>query len=68
MSDYIEEPTNPGLDDGKCALCLKPGLTEEDRCYGCGYTICEDCNVNAGLMGPHLVAEHQDEEEEDIEW
>lgn len=64
MSRYLEEPCNPGLDDGKCALCLKEGLGEDDRCHGCGYLICEDCNVNVGLMGPHLVVEHQDWEDE----
>jgi len=57
---YLEEPSNPGLDDGCCALCKKPGLTEEDRCMGCGYLVCEDCDENSP-WGQHLVIEHNEE-------
>jgi hypothetical protein len=60
MGDYYEEPRNPGKDDGKCALCEKPGLGEEQRCFGCGYLICEDCDVY-GPMGKHYVIEHNEE-------
>jgi hypothetical protein len=60
MPEYQEEPCNPGKDDGRCALCKKPGLTEESRCMGCGYLICEDCDVNSP-WGSHLVVEHQEE-------
>ncbi len=60
MSDYLEEPRNPGLDDGKCALCGKPGMAEGDRCYGCGYLICDDHPGDP--WGQHLVVEHDDEE------
>lgn len=58
---HLEEPKNPGKDDGKCANaygCKSKGLTEDDRCFGCGYTVCEDCNTNLSLMGPHLVVQH----------
>lgn len=58
----LEQPANPGLDDGKCALCKRGGLTEDDRCYGCGYTVCNECSVNISLMGPHLVVDHGEEE------
>ena len=61
MSKYLEEPRNPGLDDGKCALCKKPGLTEDDRCGGCGYLVCGD-HVSYP-WGQHLVVEHDDEGE-----
>jgi hypothetical protein len=59
MSEYLEEPRNPGLDDGKCALCEK-AVTEDARCYGCGYLVCEDHPGDP--CGQHLVAEHDDEE------
>jgi len=63
MSEYLEEPKNPGLDDGKCALCkVDKGLTDEDRCHGCGYLICD---AHFGdPWGKHLVVAHDDEAEE----
>lgn len=62
MSDYLEEPRNPGKDDGRCALCETTGLTEEDRCHGCGYLICD---AHFGdPWGKHLVVAH-DESDDD---
>lgn len=61
---YKETPKNPGVDDGKCALCETRILEEEwedSFCHGCGYHICEDCGGDAP-MGVHLVVEHQDED------
>lgn len=63
MSRYKEEPKNPGFDDGKCALCKKD-VSEDDRCFGCGYLVCESCNINYDLMGPHLVVQHQEDPED----
>jgi hypothetical protein len=62
MTDYLEEPRNPGKDDGRCALCGQPGLTEDDRCYGCGYLVCCDC-FKHDPWGVHLVVQHTDGEE-----
>jgi len=59
MTDYLEEPRNPGKDDGRCSLCKKPGLTEEYRCAGCGYLVCDECDVT-GVMGQHFVGEHEE--------
>ena len=62
MGDYLEEPRNPGKDDGRCALCETTGLTEEDRCHGCGYLICD---AHFGdPWGKHLVVAH-DESDDD---
>ena len=61
MSTYLEERKNPGLDDGNCALCGTKGLTEEDRCAGCGYLICD--SHFGDPCGQHLVVEHDDEDE-----
>lgn len=62
MTEYMEEPRNPGVDDGHCGVCKKDkGLTEEDRCHGCGYLICD---AHFGdPWGQHLVVQHDDEEE-----
>ena len=62
MIEYLEEPQNPGLDDGRCALCKRPGLDEDDRCRGCGYLVCEECDVSSP-WGQHLVVEHSNESE-----
>jgi len=59
MTEYMEEPRNPGLDDGRCALCKKPGLDEDSRCFGCGYLICEDHYGDPD--GKHLVVDHDEE-------
>lgn len=61
MTNYLEEPTNPGKDDGRCALCKISGLDEVDRCHGCGYLICDDCDSGTLEFGPHLVVAHSDE-------
>lgn len=59
--EYLEKPTNPGVDDGKCALCETPGVTEDNFCHGCGYHICEACDLG-NPVGIHLVVAHQDED------
>ncbi len=55
---YLETPRNPGADDGKCALCEKSGMTEDHRCFGCGYLICEDCDAESPT-GQHYVIDHE---------
>ena len=65
MTEYQEEPHNPGKDDGRCALCQKTGLTEEYRCHGCGYLVCDDCDENAPF-GSHLVVEHNEGDDDDL--
>lgn len=60
--EFLEPPKNPGWDDGLCALCEKAGLTEDARCYGCGYLVCEDhCG---DPWGKHYVIQHDEDEEE----
>jgi hypothetical protein len=66
---YLEEPRNPGVDDGLCALCSKvlespDSVEEEFRCHGCGYLVCSSCCISSPT-GPHLVVEHQEDEEGD---
>jgi len=63
--EYLEEVKNPGKDDGNCALCSTKGLTEENRCFGCGYLVCD--LHPSHCCGQHLVVEHDDEEEEEEE-
>jgi hypothetical protein len=63
MAEFLEEPRNPGLDDGKCALCKAPDQPEENRCHGCGYLICANHHGDPPF-GAHLVVKH-DEEDED---
>lgn len=58
MPKYLEEPRNPGKDDGRCALCETPELTEDSRCFGCGYLICDDHPGDP--CGVHLVVDHDD--------
>lgn len=60
MPKYLEEPKNPGLDDGCCALCGVEGLDEDSRCSGCGYLVCDDHPGDP--CGPHFVIDHDDEE------
>lgn len=60
--EYLESVRNPGKDDGCCALCTRPGLDEEQRCFGCGYLVCEDCDITQP-EGLHFVVEHGDEDE-----
>ncbi len=36
---------------------------EENWCHGCQFYICDDCSLNAGLMGRHDVMDHLDEED-----
>jgi hypothetical protein len=56
--EMMEVPINPGVDDGLCALCKEPGQDEDQRCHGCGYLVCDDCDVSSP-MGPHLVVDHE---------
>ena len=59
--NFLEEPKNPGLDDGQCALCKTQGLTEDDRCFGCGYLICEDHTGDP--TGAHFVIDHDEDDD-----
>lgn len=74
MPTYLEKPTNPGVDDGLCALCKKeiPEKQVEDAfCHGCGYHVCEGCSKNHNLDSKHFVIDHSDEtedEDEDDAW
>jgi len=62
----LEEPRNPGVNDGKCALCkrgIDPEKWDDLACAGCGYHVCEECSVNQNMpFGPHYVVAHQDDE------
>lgn len=55
--------------------CAKPGckneVTDDHECFGCGFFICEPCDLNHP-MGPHDVIDHWslfggDEEPDDDE-
>ena len=52
-----------------CALCgAKAG--KQNRCYGCQVYICELCDKECGISGPHLFEDHfkmirEGEEQED---
>jgi hypothetical protein len=69
MTDkFLEEPKNPGLDDGQCANVEKCGskkLDEDARCFGCGYLICVGCSECDTPWGAHLVIQHWEENEDD---
>lgn len=64
VGKYLEEPRNPGKDDGRCALCGIQGLTEEDRCHGCGYLICDEHVGDP--WGKHLVVQHDESVDDDF--
>jgi len=51
-------------DQRKCEFCENL-VDEDDECFGCNSFVCEDCNVNWGLMGPHDVIEHTYEPDDD---
>lgn len=40
-----------------CALCHKPNVTEESRCFGCGELICDKCDQSPP-MGSHAREDH----------
>lgn len=48
-----------------CYFCGAQVDDEENRCYGCGEVICQDCNLNAGLVGRHDVMEHRESEDDE---
>ncbi len=60
-TEYLEKPRNPGLDDGNCALCSTKGLTEENRCSGCGYLVCD--SHFGDPWGKHFVVAHDEDDE-----
>lgn len=44
--------------DGPCHFCKQNVTHYESFCFGCGHYVCESCEKNHGLMGPHSVEEH----------
>jgi hypothetical protein len=40
-----------------CALCHKPNVTEDSRCFGCGELICDACD-RSPPMGSHSKEDH----------
>lgn len=50
MSENETEPT--------CYFCKEVVDVEEAYCHGCKHNVCEGCERNHGLMGPHHVQEH----------
>ena len=41
----------------KCSVC-NGWADEEDKCYGCGNYICEKCDEECGILGPHELMDH----------
>jgi hypothetical protein len=41
----------------RCEMC--GGRAEEDdKCYGCGCFICENCDEELGILGKHRPEDH----------
>lgn len=51
--------------DGACHFCKNVVPHYEAFCFGCGSYVCESCEKNHALMGPHSVEEHLHELDED---
>jgi hypothetical protein len=53
--------------DAYCFFCevkfVDKGLDPDDYyCYGCHEYVCDDCNLNAAVCGPHAVMDHAEED------
>lgn len=49
------------------ALCFGCGkaVGDEQHCFGCGEHICDDCEKNHSLMGPHRPERHLEESDDE---
>jgi hypothetical protein len=56
------------LEDLEPPKCFNCGIavTADYLCSGCGKYVCDDCDENLTLMGPHLADEHLERTE--VEW
>jgi hypothetical protein len=69
-TEFIEHHTlKPGESrqvrpENSCYHCGIEVDHEEAMCHGCGEHVCEECEQNHTLMGPHNVMEHLDEPED----
>jgi len=41
----------------RCFNCGLP-VGDENMCRGCETAVCGDCDINMGLMGPHMNEDH----------
>lgn len=63
----VRTPDREGV-DAICFFCEKrftdKGLDPDDYyCYGCHEYVCDACELNAALCGPHDVMDHAEETE-----
>lgn len=49
------------LEEMSCYFCSEP-CDDDDYCSGCGYFICQNCNLNRTLLNMHDVLDHKNEE------
>ena len=45
--------------------CAYMSVPEDHHCYGCGAVVCDNHNINIGLMGKHKPKDHLKWEEDD---